>query len=253
MSKVYSEPGGSCKEQIDKNSVADFFEKRAEKINTIGPLHAVIYQEKNPEIAYKRDIAEKEKLKPLLNLDGTQRVLDVGCGTGRWANSLVPFSTHYHGIDACAGLIAYARKQFKSEKNCLFTVASATAFSLSYLGEKYTFDRILCSGVLIYLNDDEVKEALMCIFKTLAPGGLILIREPMGLVKRLTISKHYSEELEQEYSAIYRTMSELMLIIKNIMPESFVCVRAYGDVYDNPELNNRSDTRQQWLLLERSV
>lgn len=248
MSRIYSKPGSSNPQSINKESVACFFNQRAEKISSIGPLHAVIYQEKNPVLAQKRDVAEKEKLLPLLGLNDSVRVLDVGCGTGRWASSLVPLSAYYRGIDACSGLIDYAREFFSSYSNCTFTVASANDFSLFSLDENEAFDRILCVGVLMYLNDNEVYQALKCMFNALAPGGIVMIREPLGINERLTISEHYSEELEQDYNAIYRTMPELVAMIQDA---TLFTIKKSGDVFESAELNNRSETKQQWLLLER--
>ncbi|CBL46679.1 Hypothetical protein HDN1F_30960 [gamma proteobacterium HdN1] len=251
MSRIYSIPGQGNGPLIEKKSVSDFFDRRAEKIKTLGPVKAVIYQDKQSGLAEARNAAEKFKLLPLLRLDGAQRVLDVGCGTGRWVSDLLPISSFYHGIDACEGLVAYAREQFFLVPNCCFTVASADNFSLQSIGEKLTFDRILCAGVLIYLNDEEVLRALRCMANALSPSGLILLREPMGVDQRLTISEHYSDDMEQIYSAIYRTRGELEALIAKVMPAGSFRLAGCGDVYDEPTLNNRNDTKQQWLLLER--
>lgn len=251
MSRIYSKPGDLQNFHIDKAAVAEFFERRAEKIASVGPLHAVIYQDKNTELAEKRNVAEKTKLLPLIHLDGKQRVLDVGCGTGRWTSDIAPICEWYHGIDACSGLINYARQQFSLLKNCKFSVASAGNFSLEDLGENQKFDRVLCLGVLIYLNDNEIHQTIQCIINSLKIGGLVIFREPMGLNQRLTISNHYSEDMEQDYNAIYRTQNELLSLIHQSVPNGSFHLIEHGDVYDNLSLNNRVDTKQQWLLLER--
>lgn len=253
MSRSYSDVGDKRPPDIDRNAVRRFFAERAEKISAIGPLHAVIYQDKNAELARCRDTAEKCKLLPLLQLDGSQRVLDVGCGTGRWAHELIPRSAWYHGIDACEGLIEYARGQFSTVKDREFSVASADDFSLESIHETAAFDRVLCAGVLIYLNEVEVRRAIRNIARALAPGGFALFREPAGLGRRLTISGHFSEEMGQDYSAIYRTREELAALIKDEMPCACFKLVGDGEVYDEAELNNRSDTRQLWLLVERLV
>lgn len=250
MSRQYSMPGTADGLHIDRKAVAEFFEKRAERIAMIGPLHAVIYQDKHGDLAQRRDAAEKEKLLPLLRLDDSRRVLDIGCGTGRWTDSLARNSAWYHGMDACEGLVAYAREHHAAP-NRRFTTGSIESFSLGSLGESLPFDRVLCAGVLIYLNDAEVESALRCIGGVLAPMGLVLFREPMGMDQRLTISQHYSDELEQDYSAVYRTREELEAMIRSVLPETEFRLTGAGEVYDDPTLNNRSDTRQRWMLLER--
>lgn len=252
MTRHYSRPGASDKPHIDRKAVAEFFKRRAEKIPAVGPLHAVIYQDKHRNLAERRDAAEKAKLLPMLRLDGTQRVLDVGCGTGRWTDDLARACAWYHGIDACEGLVAFAREHH-AEANCTFTVGSVDAFSLASLGEANAFDCVLCAGVLIYLNDGETRSALRCIGNAMTLGSRLLIREPMGLEQRLTISEHYSDELEQDYSAIYRTQQELETMLRECLPEPEFSLRDGGDVYDDPDLNNRSDTRQRWMLVERTA
>lgn len=252
MSRIYSAPGEKGSPTINTKSVAEFFDSRAEKITTLGPIQAVIYQDKHPALAAKRNIAEKTKLLPFLQLDGTQRVLDVGCGTGRWAENLLPMSSWYHGLDACEGLITHARKQFANVTHGRFTVASADDYSLETLNEYQCFDRVLCAGVLIYLNEDAALRALRCMANVLAPKGLVLLREPVGIYRRLTISEHYSDDMEQDYSAIYRTRDELDALILKAMPKNSFRLVASGDVYEEESLNNRSDTKQQWLLLERA-
>ena len=252
MSRIYSASGEQDTPTINIRAVADFFDSRAEKIASLGPIQAVIYQDKNPTLAAKRNIAEKKKLLPFLQLDGTQRVLDVGCGTGRWAESLLPMSSWYHGIDACEGLIAHARKQFANITHGRFTVASADDYSLEKLKEDQCFDRVLCAGVLIYLNEDAALQALRCMARVIASKGLVLLREPVGIYRRLTICEHYSDDMEQDYSAIYRTRNELDALVLKAMPKNLFRLVASGDVYEQESLNNRSDTKQQWLLLERA-
>lgn len=251
MSRKFSSPDEAQTTRISKKSVADFFNKRAEKIPTLGSMQAVIYQDKQPELAKSRNLAEKKKLLPLLRLNGTQRVLDVGCGTGRWASDLLSLSTWYHGIDACEGLVLHAQEKFFGVPHACFTTIEADCFSLEALGEAQLFDRVLCAGVLIYLNDDEVQHALRCIAGVLAPRGLFLLREPVGIEKRLTICEHYSNDMDQNYNAIYRTRPELEALLHKVMPEPEYRLIDSGDVYHEPELNNRKDTRQQWLLMER--
>ncbi len=63
MAKIYTKHGDD-KPIINKGAVLNFFEKRAQKINQLGPIRAVIYQDKNPNLAEKRDIAEKNLLFP---------------------------------------------------------------------------------------------------------------------------------------------------------------------------------------------
>ena len=67
------------------------------------------------------------------------------------------------------------------------SVAPADKFSLEMIGETIPFDRLLCAGVLIYLNDNEVVDALDCMERSMAKKFRAVFREPMGMKRRLTI------------------------------------------------------------------
>jgi hypothetical protein len=84
-----------------------------------------------------------------------------------------------------------------------------------------------------------------------AEGGRILLREPVAQDERLTILDHYSDELEEEYNAIYRTRDDLLEHVATVFADANVEVLDQGYVFDDPDLNNRAETRQEWFLLGR--
>lgn len=253
MSRIPTAPGEHNKPRIERREVVSFFEQRAEKIGKVGPVRAVIYQDKHPDLAERRDRAEKQRIKPLLALDGTQRLLDVGCGTGRWASEVAGLCARYHGIDLSDGLVAYAREHFAGYENCRFSVAPVDRFSLASIGEHVPFDRALCAGVLIYLNDDDVVQAMDCLERAMDVSARMVFREPMGIGQRLTIKDHYSDDLEQTYNAIYRTQEEIEALMRTTLLAREFRIRDSGDVFDVDGLNNRAETRQRWMLLERGT
>jgi len=251
MSRIASSPDDKNKPSIDRKEVEAFFVQRAQRLKELGPLVTVIYQDRHPEVASQKDEADKRRILPLLTLDGSQRVLDVGCGTGRWADEISANSKSYHGIDFSKELIGYATERFRHLHNCRFTQASVTDFSLEGLGETEPFNLILCAGVLMYLNDADVETALENFASVLTPSCRIVLREPMGIGKRLTLKEHYSEDMDQTYSAIYRTIEEFEQIIKKSLFSKGFYLRDKGYMYEGETLNNRSDTRQMWLVIER--
>ncbi len=233
---------------IDCASVKAFFKKRALKAASLGHVQAVIYQDKNPVLAAKRDWAEKEKLLPLLQLKGEESVLDVGCGTGRWADAVISHCQSYVGSDFSEELIEIANSRFQHTPNAHFicTPSEQVAAALPHR----QFQVILSMGLLIYLNDQELNQTLAA-YRTLAGATCkILLREPMATRERLTIHEHYSEEMDQVYNAIYRTETELRQLLQhNLFDHGFRLIGS-GDVYE-AALNNRSDTRQQWYLIQK--
>lgn len=248
MVRIFTEDGDDENPRIERSSVKKFFEERAEKSDALGYVQAVIYQDNNPQLAFARDAAEKEKLLPLLNLTSKHSVLDVGCGTGRWADVIVPVCQQYVGTDFSQELIDIAAKRFITHKNANFLCMPAEELGVDSLGQ--TFDRIISMGLFIYLNDDELQKTLAAYNSLANLGCRILLREPVGTQGRLTIKEHFSEDMNQHYNAIYRTQNELLSFIQAEMLNHGTRLIDSGDLYP-PALNNRADTKQMWFLLEK--
>ncbi|MBS0506263.1 MAG: class I SAM-dependent methyltransferase [Proteobacteria bacterium] len=235
---------------IDPTSVQDFFEERARKAEALGPVRAVIYQDKNPTLAQQRDAAEKALLFPLIDIRPDDAVLDAGCGSGRWAEVLIPVCGRYHGVDASWGLVDIARQRFGHCSHARFDVVSVDrlAGSPSLAGERFT--RIISFGVYIYLNDDAVESALQQLCAVAAPEAKVVLREPVATGDRLTLSDFYSDDMEQSYSAVYRPEAELMGMFDRTLGAAGFRLQACGDVFD-AGLNNRAETRQRWFAWVR--
>lgn len=246
MTRIFGPGEGQA---IDPAAVARFFDRRAERIDELGPTRAVIYQDRHPDLAERRDAAERSALLPILRLDGRQRLLDLGCGTGRWVESVAGSVSAYHGVDLTPGLIDFARERFHELGNVKFSVASVADFSLSSIGEMAGFDRVLAAGVLIYLNDDQLLDALTCIRKASDDGARILFREPVAQSERLSIIEHFSEDLDATYNAIYRTRAELLSSYEEAFAPVGLKVLDSGYVFADTDLNNRAETAQEWFIV----
>ncbi|MDR6956360.1 SAM-dependent methyltransferase [Pseudomonas brassicacearum] len=248
MARIYTKPEDK-KPKIDKSLVLDFFEKRASKVNDLGPTRAVIYQDKDADLAERRDIAEKTLLLPLLEIDESSRILDAGCGTGRWAEAIIPKCGVYVGVDVSPGLIKVATERFGTSLNAKFEVCPVDLLTRERIGIDQAFTHILSFGVFIYLNDDEIIEALHAYASLTESGSKIMFREPIAVENRLTLIEHFSNDMEQTYNAIYRTEEELITLITSALGESFFQQKK-GDVYPDGTLNNRTETKQKWYLWE---
>lgn len=251
MARITTAFGTASPPEIDPKQVAAFFEDRVRRIDEVGPMHAVIYQDKQGDLAERRDVAEVERLLPLLRLDGRQALLDVGCGTGRWSRRLAPRVARYHGVDATEGLLAHARAQHRDDPHCRFTHLPAEQLSAAALGDD-GFDRVLCAGICIYLNDAQLGALFGAIATVSVPGTLLLLREPVATGERLTLKEHFSSELEHDYHAVYRSAPELMALMQPSLFAAGFGLAGEGDVYAQDGLNNRAETRQSWFLLERA-
>ncbi len=242
---------GDINPLISYESVLNFFERRAEKVKSLGPARAVIYQDKNLNFAERRDAAEKTLLFPLMCIGSEDRVLDAGCGTGRWAELLVPQCAYYHGIDVSPGLIRVVKERFGKATNAEFSVCTLDELSQEAIGVSHLFSRVISLGVFIYLNDKEVLLALNRMAMIAEPHARIIFREPVGINYRLTLNEQYSDDMDQYYSAIYRTETELLAMFDtNLVVNGFQMVHC-GDVYEAQALNNRTETKQRFFVFQR--
>lgn len=238
-------------EDIDYTETKHFFKNRADKFKEDNPYAVTMYQDDHPELVRERNKKEIEKLKPMLAVNEKTKVLDIACGIGRWADAITEEITEYCGIDFSGELIQIANERNKRE-NFFFYEGAATEIA-SVLTEKKrgTYNTVLLIGILMYINDKDLK----CFFEKLESfcdkQAKICIREPIGLQERLTLKDFYSDELNDEYHAIYRTKSELMKFIKNSLINKGFSISKEGFLFEEDELNNRKETAQYFFILER--
>ncbi len=235
---------------IDPGAVATFFAGRAQRAGSLEPLTSVLYQDAHPELAVARDRHEKSVVVPRLHLDDARTVLDVGCGIGRWAEPVLAAGAGYCGTDFSAPLLEVARERVTGPR-ARFVRSAIQDLDRRRLGEPDGFDRVIVAGVLIYLNDADVVRGLGAVAACAAGRCLIYLREPVATGERLTLNQHWSEDLDQSYSAVYRTEAELGSAIEATLGAAGFVLREAADLYP-AELNNRADTRQRYYLLERN-
>ena len=201
MSRLYGE-----KESIDCEKVKDFFDNRASKeVENI--LSITMYQDS--DVVEKR---HKDESKIVLEkLDVTnKKILEIGCGVGRWAEVFEDKCDSYLEIDYSKNLIEIANKTYDYD-NCYFQEMSATDLKIDELKLSPPFDIILIIGVLIYLNDEDIKQMMEEINKVSDENTIVYVRETISYMDtRLTLKDFYSEDLDEEYNAIYRTENELL-------------------------------------------
>ena len=123
MSRLYGD-----KEDINSDKVKDFFNKRANK-DLESDLSIVLFQDK--ENSEQRHEEEKKVL--FDNIDVTdKKVLEIGCGIGRWAEALHDKCESFLGLDFSEDLIEIANSTIDFE-NCKFQVMSATDIKVDEL------------------------------------------------------------------------------------------------------------------------
>lgn len=243
------------KENIDLNydETRKFFDKRADKFNEKNPYTVTMYQDNHPEIVEERNKKEILKLKPILKIDRNTRLLDVACGIGRWADAITEEIQEYCGVDFSTELIDLAKKR-NTRENFSFIEGSVVELQKVLMKtHKKDFNKILMAGILIYLNDRDVCTAIDQIEMLCSRDARIYMREPVATEERLTLKDFYSDELCDNYNAIYRTRDELVEYMENTVLKKGFHIIEEGYLFDEEVLNNRKETVQYYFVLERKI
>lgn len=228
-----------------------FFDERAKKYNDSNPYSVTMYQDDHPELVKQRNQREIELIKPKLDLSKRSKILDVGCGIGRWADAIKGEEIElYCGIDFSEELVKLANERNINKRYAFFQGGCTEITNVIHEQGYSGFNRVLVMGVLIYLNDDEVIECLNQIEKVSEKDVIVCIREPIGIEDRLTLKDYYSNELKADYSAIYRTNQELMRCFDSCFISKGLNLVETGGMYKK-ELNNRAETEQHYYLFKR--
>lgn len=190
---------------IDQDKVKRFWEARGEtsRASTFESLGNL----ENDRTNLQRKI-EDETTKVfswLPDLRGST-VLDLGAGAGQWAFRFAErgaqrvLAVEYASTMAETGL---AEGRQRGLEQVSYQVCAAETFET-----EEAFDLVFISGLVLYLNDDQVEALLPRLHRFVKPGGLLMVRDGTGVDRRHEINDRYSEHLQAHYSAIYRTRDQ---------------------------------------------
>jgi len=135
------------------------------------PYHYMgLYSERYRKLLHLNYLHKLEVIKDILMpLDG-KKLLDVGCGDGRFCYELNSDQIGYVGVDYSDRAITFARA---FNPSATFHVVNSS--TLSYREE---FDVIVMIDVLEHIPPEEATQSLQNIQQALRSGGLFLISVP---------------------------------------------------------------------------
>lgn len=239
------------KVDIDYAKTKSFFETRGAKYSAEYPYVTTMYQDQQPRLTDERNRMETARILPLLQLDETSRVLDLGCGVGRWADSITCPVEAYLGIDFSKSLVQIARSR-NTKDNFAFEQTSVCDFKEYYESKGLRpFNRLIIAGLFLYLNDADVASILRFLPEVLSCGAIVYIREIVGVRERLTLKDFYSRELESDYNSIYRSAEEYRQMFQENAP-ALIPIHE-GFLFDAATLNNRKETSQYYFILRKET
>lgn len=183
-----------------------FWETKGETAQQ-SPTRAVMLAPVSEEEAVFLDTLERNQLLPWMRLRPGMRVLDVGCGTGRWARRFAAHETSVVAMDVSPGFLEIAKQALSADGTLHRVTLLRADLSLGRLPEEVQgpFDLIFVGGVFQYIEDDAVVSLLNEFVQKLAPDGRIILRE--GIRSERLREEHGAFE-GTPYSVIYRDRTD---------------------------------------------
>jgi SAM-dependent methyltransferase len=156
---------------------AEYWEARARRFAVAGNGLAAVCSYGMPGF-YNRliHICQRRALEPWLRVTPGTRVLDVGCGIGRWSRLLAARGARVTGVDLSPTMIAEAERRARASglgDRCQFMVQDSATLEIDG-----SFDLIVCVTVLQHILDvGKMRSALHHMALHLAPGGRLVLLE----------------------------------------------------------------------------
>ena len=138
-----------------------------------------------------RDRAERAAVRSLIaSPDHSWRVLDIGCGPGRWT---VPFAKACNSVtamDFSSPMLEHARKYCeKAGVSGKVDFQNGRVEELDVSKSGGPFDLVLAMGVLQYVSDDKLESVCARIASNVKSKGLLLNRETRS---PKPVERHYT-------------------------------------------------------------
>lgn len=156
----------------------DFWVKRTKTFNNESAAYISGWIDRSKDKNYKITEEICKKVTKLLELKKGDRVLDVGCGAGVFAQEFFRITGNYVGTDYIKGLIYKAKKE-KAEFN--FAVAAANRIPF----KDKSFDKVVSMGIFHYFPSYAyAKEAVEEMKRVCCAKGKILIFDIPDISKK---------------------------------------------------------------------
>lgn len=139
--------------RVDETIVSEYFNK----------TQSLVFSPESANI-------EERALKKLININDGSKVLDLGCGNGRWGSILIPKCKKYVGVDLSKHFIEKAIRKYDSNRTRFYCLPAQ-----DYL-VKEKFDLILMIGLTTYMNDEDIEKMANNCSKMLAKEGKLIVR-----------------------------------------------------------------------------
>lgn len=234
---------------VQAENIKKFYDKRAVKclLGDKTRNTTVLLGDANPSYADDWNTFEKDFVLPYLNTGNECNILDIGCGVGRWAETLEPLCREYIGVDFSEQMIKAASLHFQDKSNVKFINNSFQGIFAEKDICHRKFDSVIIAGVSMYINEKDLKECFSRLANLLNTGAIVYMEESVGVRERLTLNNIWSEALDDNYAAIYRTKEEYLSMLKPLLEKCDIIEENYFNNLDKKEL---AETSHWYIIMQ---
>lgn len=207
---------------------AVYWERRAQRFAAQGQGLAAVCSYGMPRFYNQLiQLTQRLALDPWMHVGPATRVLDLGCGVGRWSRRLAARGARVTGVDLSPTMIEVARRQTASaglSERCRYMVADlGDPRTHEWLAAQGGFHLVLVVTVLQHLLDEErLHTAVTGVARQLAPGGRALVLEaaPLERVRRCD-SPTFVARTREEYLRLFEAAGLRLQVLTGVDPAPF--------------------------------
>lgn len=239
---------------IDPEEVKQLYAKRADKSDRVHVDAPVVLSSdvdiKNIELWTDWEL---KKWFPMLGLNKESVVFELGFGSGRMTKYILPVVKRYVGVDYVKEFVDIIQKRGDidgKEKALFFNEDFEEFLEKVHIRELPRFTHFFLSGgVFMYMNDRVVRKCIEKMENMLDEKSIIYISEPVALIERLTLHSFYSKQIDDKYSAIYRTEDEYKDLFSPLLEKGYVWKTS--ELFFEEDIKKQKETQQWMFILER--
>ena len=181
-------------------SASEFWNKYSQRKDL--SEHSLMNLNPDPDHAYQKFVFETERLSQLVDFEKNWSVLDLGGGVGYWSTFFLETCASVTLVEREAAFIEIAKNELDP------AISIVQDDCVNYSTHENSYDVVFMSGVSIYLDDFTLRRCMANMKKYLKSSGIFIHRDAFGVDEQFNLVEKYSENLQEVYTAKYRTRPE---------------------------------------------
>ena len=226
----------------------DFWEEQS--LKKVEFIHSISNLSKDQDFSKEKSENEILKIENYFNQlkKNFDSCIEIGAGTCQWTPILTKYSKNVLATDTSISMLKKGKEYIEKKYNSQGISFFWGDILKEKLPQKSPYDLFFISGLILYLDDKNFLKLLNFINNFASEDSIILMREPIAVNKKYILNNVFSEELQMNYSAIYRTENEIIENLKRFR-FSISCNKWFHP--NGSKFNRWNETRLKLLSFKR--